>query len=356
MNLVITEPEYGASVWGTELLRGLVKELRFRRRPYTVYTESDYRKSNKPPEKDDSVFIIGADPGFLERTVSYFNDFSLIPVVLATAFQRPVRLHCHLVSSDMLHSVSALLKKLRESYGDRIALYGVNRESGGDMRRRELFLSEIGDESKVYENPGSIARCYESFAGDLSRYDAVVTVNGFLAVSLLRHLKAEKATDTPLPAVYNLADTMVSADYPEIHSVKQNLSLFGKAAVRLSDVSKALPEIGELTAKVRWEETKEPLPKDEFPDDTEQSASENAFYGDAELQSLLLLEHLYNRADETDLKIIAGVKKGESAARISRYTFLTESAVKYRIRKMCADINVKDRKAFSSFLNNSFIE
>lgn len=75
---------------------------------------------------------------------------------------------------------------------------------------------------------------------------------------------------------------------------------------------------------------------------------------DDEINEMLKIEKLLNTCDSTDKIIINGLLNKQSYENISRKCFLTENAIKYRIKKLLTDCRISDKSSLLKMLKKYF--
>ena len=106
------------------------------------------------------------------------------------------------------------------------------------------------------------------------------------------------------------------------------------------------PQISELTVTVRWagEQLPHSLPPVIPP------AATDLFYRDGELQQMQKVEDLLSSCDETDRQLLPMLLAGQSYALMAQACYLTEGAVKYRIKNMRLICDCPDRESLEAVL------
>ena len=333
MHSILVEPGFARSIWCKQLLQGLVSELKKRREGYAL----------DPEVLSGSVFVIGSSAEFLSTQVARCNGSGCVPVLLCSSVRKIAGGRYHCVCPDIGGSMGQLTDALTKRWGDRLVLYGVNPSSVGDRSRREAFEQACGH-GRCLENRGSLAACFDAFLPLLETTDAVLCANGFAAVSLYRRLAA---LGKHLPII-SCAQTLLCSRYGDaITSVDMNYPTFGKTALAVADLARKQAQISELTVTVRWRVagfSDAALPSVVSP------APADRFYEDGELQQMLKVEDLLSACDETDTRLLSMLLEGKSYAAMANACFLTEGAVKYRVKNMRALCGCPDRESLETLL------
>ncbi len=343
MHILLVENDYQSSVWCQQIVQGLVGELRKRRENFEVHTQV------QELAPDSTVFVIGAEITWLSRTIDHCNSSGIVPILLCNSIRKIPGGRYHCVRSDIGGSMRQLIAAVRQSYGRPIALYGINPHSVGDRSRAEAFSLEKEPDDAVFENNASLEDCFYRFLPQANRFRAVLCANGFAAISLYRRLRKEAPQLLPNLTIISCAQTLLSRYYKgQIISMDLNFAAFGKTALGLLDLIRKQPHISDLTATVKW--SVQDMPLTSHVAALPAPKQSGSFYQDRELQRMLLLEGLLNTGDEIDMDLLQRLMAGESYATISQACFMSEGTVKYRIRKMCRQCGLQDKKELLELL------
>ena len=330
MHSILIEAGFGNSVWCKQLLSGLTAELKKRRESFSV----------DPRDLSESVFVIGSSAEWLSAMVGRCNACGCVPILLCSSLRKIAGGRYHCVCPDISGSMRQLVAALTQRWGGRLVLYGVNPHSVGDRSRREAFLQAC-PQGLCLENQGSLAECFDKFMPLLEETDAVLCANGFAAVSLLRRLHKE------IPII-SCAQTLLCSRYSDrITSVDMNYPTFGKTALAVFDLVRKQSQVSELTVTVRW--SVEGLPTDELPAVVAPVPADR-FYADGELQQMLKVENLLTACDGTDELLLPMLMEKQSYSAMAQACFLTEGAVKYRVKNMRTLCDCPDRDSLEALL------
>ncbi len=337
MILIFEQPDYARSVWCAHIVSSLVAELRLKRLSFRMISSLDELAEGA---EGDFVFLVGSGSAFISEGLRAAERAGVYPILLNGRARDELTVGCSMVCSDMEGSMKDTVDKLRASGRSRIALYGVNPRSIGDICRRAYFLQTAGArESDIFFNDGSLENCFSAFRPQAHAYDAAICANDFAAISLVRRLSACDPDALERLSIIGCAETRLTDFYADhIISVRGNFAEYGRAAVALIDTLKRNPCLSRVEMFIRWDV--DPLsPKRAAPSPApaaQQSAPQktDAFYEDDELREMLGMEQLLNACDTLDRQILHRTLTGEAYEDIAEHCFINVSTVKYRLRKM----------------------
>lgn len=351
--LILAGPDYEQSIWCQKMIGALVARLKYKRMPWRQLTALG---AAEPGSR--YIYLLGSDGGWIEAALQAANAAALHPVLLCNQAYHAYDANYSTVCMDIVGSMSRVLSLLRQSGRQRVALYGVNRLSVSDESRRQGYLAVCGagGEQDVFYNDGSMQDCFAAFMPRLAEYDAVVCVNELGAVSLVRGLARAGRGPQNAPCVVSCADGLLARRYADrMKIVHSSAAARARAAVTLVESLEKNPELSHIIMTISEDFSDlapaapckaaagaprpEPLPE-----------IQDVFYDDPELAEMMRVERLLYGADETDRQLLDRLMAGQPLARIAADCFLTESAVKYRLKKLTALCGAKDRSALRALL------
>lgn len=340
---ILAEPAFRESVWCKELRNSLENALRNKRIPFCEIFDT-------VPADSEGVFLLATGFQWIRNTIRLLNDNGIHPILMGNQLEQVPGCSYSCVCSDVLGSMKYLLEKIKSENKREIALYGVNTNSISDIGRVDgLFAlkDDSFDSMTIFENRGSLQKCYEDFRQRGQNIDAVICANEFAAVSLLRNLQKDKV---PVPKILSCSQSQLLGYYSrDILTIDLNYEQYGKAAVFLYEKRKKYSWMSNMSVSVRWsmEEAPSPAVKDILLPQTQE---EDVFYEDTELDEMLKVERVLEQSDETDRTILQMLLDGSTMATICEACFLAETAVKYRLRKLLKQAKCEKKEELLALL------
>ncbi len=348
MVYILTEPAYSGSIWCRELLKSLTDRLRQKRIPFCEVFDSVKNDS-------DGVFIIASDYNWIKSTVSSLNSVGTRPILICNQSEQIQGCDYSCVCSDISGSMKYLLSELRSAGKTRVALYGVNTSSISDLGRVDgLFaLKHEGfDKMHIFINNGSLANCFAEFFKERKSFDAVICSNDFAAISLVRNLSEKDPDALNSLKILSCAKTKLSGFYKDmITSVNMNFEQYGKAAVFIYEKLKIHPYMSGITVKVKWNNENEKTPQHKTVT-IENGNNGYEFYADGEMREMLTVEQVLDLCSDTDRLILTSLLNGLTLEETANRCFLTESGVKYRIKRILTECKLSDKSELLTLLRD----
>lgn len=306
------------------------------------------------------VLLLGASQVWIESMADKVRKIGLHPVALSNRQMQESNTLVSTVTMDVHGAMKLAIDYLKSINRNRIALYGINPNSSSDPWRVERFEAMDGQNEDVYFINDTLEETFCEFYKRIEQYDAVVCASDYAAVSLLYRLKQK---EYPVPEklyIVSFGNMKLSQlTKPSITSISDAYDEFGMAALSLCNLIEKNDMISNATiylhCKLYVRETTENRTYDNADYLTEDDrVLNNWFYEDPEIKKLAALENLFCQSDDIDQQLIRLITEKKSYAQIAQECFISESAVKYRIRKMEKICNVDSREALIKQLNNFF--
>lgn len=338
---VICEEAFVESIWCKKLLSGLVKELKKRRISYEQLFDA------KTMIGGETVCIIGFSDSWTEAVISRCNALGCVPVVLSNQSGRTVSGNYHLVCPALYGSMNVLKRALKAAGRTKIALYAANRIIDLDRNRTEVFSGIIGDESDIYSNKDHLENCFRSFYPKASLYDAVVCVNGYAAISLVKKLEKEDKELLKDLVIVAFEEVLKHSKYNQyISFVKMKLDSYGAVAMQILDMAAQNGHAAEITVKMECVVGE--IARKEIKEIPQNAAV--PYFEDPEIIYMGKIEQLMQDADDMDHHIIAMMLDGATYADIADSCYMTEGNIKYRVKKYLNICDCKTKKELLELL------
>ena len=347
MVTILTEPAYSESMWCRALYGSLTERLRQKRISFCEMYDT-------VPVNSEAVFIIAADYNWIKATLTELNLSGIKPILICNQAETILGCNYSCVCSDITGSMKYLLDNLKSDGKTRVALYGVNTSSIADIGRVDGIFAQSGgviDSMRIFTNSGSLESCYREFAAESDNFDAVICFNDFAAVSLIRRLETDgEGEKLNRLKILSCCQTKISSCYRDkIISINMNLEQYGNAAVFIYEKLKLHPYISQMTLNVSWnsEQSKSPT---SLSVSLKSVGNTDRIYSDKELNEMITAERILEIDSATDKTVIAYLCGGKSVTDIAAACFLTDSGVKYRIKRILEKCRISDKSELISIV------
>ena len=347
MVTILTEPAYSESMWCRALYGSLTERLRQKRISFCEMYDT-------VPVNSEAVFIIAADYNWIKATLTELNLSGIKPILICNQAETILGCNYSCVCSDITGSMKYLLDNLKSDGKTRVALYGVNTSSIADIGRVDGIFAQSGgviDSMRIFTNSGSLESCYREFAAESDNFDAVICFNDFAAVSLIRRLETDgEGEKLNRLKILSCCQTKISSCYRDkIISINMNLEQYGKAAVFIYEKLKLHPYISQMTLNVSWN-SEQSKSLTSLSVSLKSVGNTDRIYSDKELNEMITAERILEIDSATDKTVIAYLCGGKSVTDIAAACFLTDSGVKYRIKRILEKCRISDKSELISIV------
>lgn len=335
---IICEEACTSGVFGKQLLGGLLKELKKRRISYEQTAEIS---------AGTEACIIGRNSLWTERMIAACNEKDIVPVVLCSRSDRVFGGQYHLVCTDTERAALELKAALKEAGRTKTALYGANLLADTDKDRMEVMSGLVSDQADIYTNTGNLEQCFLTFLPKARYYDAVICVNGYAAVSLVKKLEKEAPQTLETLVVITFEEVLKHSKYDRwLNYVGLHPENYGKAAFGILSMAADQTGVSQITLKMKAELCH--IPK--LCHETECFADVRENVEDPEIISMAKIEQLLCDADDLDHHIIAMLLSHATYAQIAESCYMAEGNIKYRVKKYMGICGCKSKKELLELL------
>lgn len=336
MIYILTDPTYTDSVWCRNFLDSLIDQLRKNRMTFGEVFDC-------VPADAEAVFIIASNYNWTRKTIKRLNSSGIFPILISNNTEHLPGCVYSSVSSDIYGSIKQLLSQI----GDKpAAVYGVNTNSLSDISKVDLLFSYSEDKTdklRLFCYDGSLENCFADFEENGDDIEAVICTSDLAAVSLVRNLRQKSPDRLDSLTIYSLTGGTLSRYYsPYIKSLNIDYSPFGKAAIHLYKMIQKHKYISGVSLKVSWNTADTSAVTS--PIEIDRTWEGGDFNRDEEIREMMAIEKLLDCADDIDRSIIRGLLAQKTLAELTFDCFLTENALKYRIKKILAVSGFADRQ------------
>lgn len=336
MNIII-EPEYKDTVWCNETLSGIEKKAASLRYKTKICSNDTLNADMK------NVIIIGTSPNWVSSTLYKTSQLGINTIVISC---QPIEAKGD-ASYVLIEHNSATRKcidYLRQCGRNGIALYGINRNSYADMIKTKYF-----DCKNIYYSTGEKAMqdCCKTFEKEAKHYNAVICSNYIAAIYLMNRLKATDISvpndlyviaygDSVLGNMFNPSLTTVTLDHEQLGIQAVNLCRFPDFLLGNIHATIYVP------SEIHAAKSTDNIPYLKSADNINNfNLSDNIFTEDIQIKEIQSFEKLLRACDSTDFKIIDGLLANEPYSKIGELLYISESSVKYRIKRMLSSSGIE---------------
>lgn len=344
------EPEYADTVWCRETLSGIAAKassLRYDKLAHDEKTLCDIPCG-------ESLIVIGTSPQWVSHILTAANNLAL-KTVAVSCHPLDTTARSSFVLIDHNGATRECLEYLRAAGKTRTAIFGINSNinSYADTIKTRYF-----SENDIFhiKSDGGIDRCFREFCEKLGSYDSVVCSNYISAVYLMTGLKkcgvrvpedifVMTYGDSVLGKLMSPSLTTITLDHEQLgvqavnlcrfpfFAAEKNISITVYVPCRIvaADSTANLPYAAGSHNAVRLDDNE----CADFKD------AANIFALDPKILEVQAFEKLLRLCDSCDFEIISLLLDGNSYARIAEKLYMSDSTVKYRIKRLVTGSGVE---------------
>ena len=335
MVYLMVEQQFAKYPWCQRTIRGIFEEVRKRR----IHVQ-EVSELPGGAEERSCVLLVGASEEWINQTARGAGSLGLHPIVLSNRETNSSGLSVSSVKMDIHSSMELAVDYLRTLDRERLALFGVNPSASSDLWRARRFGELTGREGDVFFLGSSVNEIFDQFYEKIHRYDGVICASDYAAVSLVGRLREKNYAIPEKLYVVGYGDMFLSRLFrPSITSISDDYESFGKAALAICAMMEKNDAFSVVSVKLKSRlhirETTENRPY--LPDSrpvVPVPIPENRFFGDMEFTKLANLETMFNECDETDFMLLHLLPQELSYSVMAQQCFISETAAKYRVKKM----------------------
>lgn len=335
MNMyIISEPVFRNTQWYKEIISGIENSER-KKALSPVFIDYGTFSDMIPKIKSDTntLLVLGTSDAWTSKVLEAVYEAKIYPVLINAgniSFPSP-----HTVITQSYYQSAFLLYNFLRGMGcEKTAFFGMNYDSGSDLKKLSGFKAAGGDTDCVFVNDGSVTAMTENFLKRKNEFDSIICTNDYVAASLIKKLDAK---EIPYKIASFGKTIMLGRLYEDIIRVTLD---FYEAGLKTADLyewiaknntvisitvtvkNKVFTKGGELTIS----ECGKYIPA--FGN------SKFDFYADSEIKKADLLEKLLNNAEDLDINILEALFCGETYEKTAEICNIGVTTVKYRLNRL----------------------
>ena len=342
------DPMYIGTYWCNQYVKGIRYEVLQNNRTLHEISLSELESYQDGPS--NLIMLLSNSRSWFPQAVEAVAQKGW-QIVLVSPFMDFVGTNVSYVCADLHAMVRDTCAYMRSHGKNRVALFGWLSDSTGDAVKRSAFEEFFHGHKacRVFENEGNMEKACERFYQQYSEFDAVLCCNDVAGIKLMKYLTQRGVRIPQSIWLCAIGDATVSKLIkPSITTAVLDCVSIGRQAVKLclmlakspiittvSATVAGLVEVRESTGFALLAQTGHMAPA------VSQLENISKFYSDETVKDIFDLEMLVNHCTNADFEILRLIRDGYNYNRISERMFISESTIKYRLKRMC---NLAGRK------------
>lgn len=348
---MMIEEDFSETVWGKAILEGMKHKSAALK--HELCEIKDYSVDFAGQKR--IVILVGTANSWINKTLCELADHNIRGIVLNC---QPTEIvpETSYILIDYACATYGCIEYLYSCDHKNIALFAINPNSITDSTKHRSFLEFGLSEKDVYISDDSLSECYSRLKENISEYNAVICANDIAAIALIRRLEADGIRVPQDIYIVGFGNLLIGRYFShELTTMTLNDEELGRQAVAMYaylvksevDINVQMTIPCELILGITTEYRKMGKQKLSLKAHT---VEDNYFYTDADVSELMRIENFLVRCDETDLKIIRGIINNVSYAVIGDNVYVSENAVKYRVKRMLQSVGVESKSDFCKLM------
>ena len=348
---MIIEEDFAETVWGKAILEGMKHKSVALKHELCEIKDYDIDFG----EQKRIVVLVGTANSWINKTLGALAAHDIRGIVLNC---QPTELvpGTSYILIDYACATYGCIEYLYSCGRKNIALFAINPNSITDSTKHRSFLEFGLSESDIYISDDSLSECYNRLKENILNYNAVICANDIAAIALIRRLERDNIRVPEDIYIVSFGNLLIGRyfSYP-LTTMTLNDEELGRQAVAMYayliksevdiNVQMTIPCQLVLGVTTEYREMgKQSLTV------SPHTVDDNYFYNDADVSEMMKIENFLVRCDEIDLKIISGMLGNISYAKIGENAYISENAVKYRVKRMLQSINIESKSEFCDIM------
>lgn len=342
---VVSEQSGLDGFWVSDILKGIKSEADKKNLPIREIFLPDDSADTKD---EDIVLAVGHTRGWLEQAAYRIKRGGMRAIVVNADPTSGISNASAFVCFDYSAAMAELADYLKYCGKIRVAFVGCGGRLSFESKRRafEEAAGERGLHYKTYRFP-NISEMVPALVREHNSFDAVVCSRDAEAFHLISAFKKRRIFVPDDMYVVGIGgDTMSAAAAPSITTIHTDFQKLGTAAVKVQRFLSQNLEDGSAVVKIQCPLIIRGTTENKTaPHNHEAPATRRTGYRvDNDYLNYLSAEQLVRNCDSTDRSILLHLSKGKNMAEIAEELFISQSSVKYRVKKMLCVANIADRR------------
>ncbi len=338
--------------WITDILKGIKAEADKKN-----LRVEDYFSPDGTDDKNPLVLAVGYTENWMKSACRKIKESGARPIAVNAMPNDANSFADAFVGFDYNAAMVKIISYLRACGKRKIAFIGCR---GGRMSyvfKSRAFSAAVRDGSVYGEliTAGSVAELTDSFIKRAYGFDAVICSRDAEAVHLMSACKKRKIyIPDDMFCVSFGGGEMCEHTVPTLTAMHTDFEKLGASAVKLSRFLSQNPETDKISILLdcpmiirQSTDSKAHI----YPAEPEEKLGYN-YRVDNDYMSYLRAEQLVRTWDKIDVSIVRELSRGYTMAEIADRMFISQSSVKYRVKKMLTGADIENRQELIKIAQN----
>jgi len=371
---LLIEPVVLGTYWYSMIMKGIYEQASKRLIGIKLIEGSLLKKENfQYVDTDGPVIVVAATINWFNEIYRILQESQIRSILICTGEQR-LRRYTSIISLSHEESTIDIVNYMSKAGRRKTAYFACNPKSLVDKLKLSGYIKALNmldqkyDEGDVYYNKGCIEECLNLFFKKINSYDGAICANDVSAIALMRHatkngikipedLYVAGFGDTIIGRIINPSLTSVTLNYFDVGIqavenhiyIKKNPNILSQfTTIKSTIITRASTEF-----RCEFKEAENILLSVMSDHCIEMlQSNENSFYSDIYVADILKLENMFQNMDSIDDGILSGISQGHTYDTLTEELNISESTVKYRIKKLLNYSNMSSRRELVTIIDS----
>lgn len=345
MSLYVISEQVGLDgYWITDILSGIKKEADKK----NLHIETFPLDYMSPDDSTPVVLVVGYSPEWINAACRRALKCGARPIAVNVPASECSALAAACVSFDYDKATKTALAYLYSCQKRRVAFLGTRENRLSFDCKKTAFLEQserLSFENTTVFSASGIAETVSRFLPWTEEFDAVICSRDVEAGYLLTQMQKKRIRSDGLYVISFGDSEMAQYFKPSLTTFKTDFAALGEESVRLSRFVRSgsgegfISSVVECPLAVRDSTDSAPLKTEE----ADSFITIPSYFSDPEYISYLRAEELVRSWDALDRSIVGCLIDGMNTSMIADKLFISQSSVKYRIKKMLTAADLEGR-------------
>ncbi len=311
---------------------------------------------------DSAAILASANLDYIKTVIDMLRGHDLHPI-LAGIDSEQFSSEVSCATPSRRAETQQLVNYLYHCQRRRIALVGFGKHSINDNFRFHAAMSasaawgNILTQEDVWLWEHDPGECFEDFLRVSHRYDAVICPNDMIAICFITFCKTHSLRVPEDLFVASFGNTVIGRLYqPSITTMTMDMIHVGELAfdiwrfiIQKEGLRKNALKIM-VPSRILVRQSTADMPIQTFAAGMSNVLQKDNFYLNPTISAVVGIENCFSQRDALDMRIVRGLLNKDSYEQIASDTFISDSTLRYRLKKIYQDAGVESRRDFEALL------
>lgn len=353
---IIVEENFRQTIWFNQMLNVFSKKN----------IQPILKSSIKTLKSNSVILVIGVSNAFVNECIQLCKASSVRCIVVG-ANVTEANSFVSYVTTNRKTTTSNIVSYFKELNSKKIALLGINTGSIVDLEKKQGFIDSVSalygynPKNDIYNYTTSAEATINHLLKSIYDYDAIICANDYFAIKLIllskkmgikipQDLMIAGYGNSSIGELFKPTITSVSFDYKKtaLHAVKLFYFLSQNPEVSNCNICIGCNVIPRETTNCFQQKNSANFDYSVIEEDSQ------SIINDTSLKQILGLDEILSSTDKTNTQILWNIYQNYTLSEISENLYISDTALRYRMKKIYNATNTKSKQELYELLTNVF--